>query len=88
MPPEICPNCGEKIPPRARACPNCGSDEQTGWSEQAHYDSLDLPSEDFDYEEFVKSEFGGEQPVPRGISWFWWGAGLLVLAVFVILLLR
>ena len=72
MPPEICPNCGAEVPPNAKACPECGSDEQTGWSEGAHADSLGLPEEKFDYDDFVQREFGGSKPVPRGIHWFWW----------------
>jgi hypothetical protein len=72
MPPDICPNCGTEVPPDAKACPGCGSDEQTGWSEQARYDSLDLPDDKFDYDDFVKREFGGEKPTPRGVQWVWW----------------
>jgi hypothetical protein len=83
MPPEICPQCGASVPPDAKACPECGSDEQTGWSERAQYDGLDLPDEPFDYEDFVKREFGGPSPVPRGVSWFWW----LVAAALVVGLL-
>jgi len=60
------------VPPAARACPGCGADEQTGWSEQARYDGLDLPDDQFDYEDFVKRELGGRSPLPRGIPWFWW----------------
>jgi len=82
--PDICPNCGAEVPPHAKACPECGSDEQTGWSEAAGYDHLDLPDEDFDYGDFVKREFGNEKPIPRGVSWFWW---LLAVALAVGLLL-
>jgi hypothetical protein len=70
--PEICPNCGAEVPPKARVCATCGADEETGWSEQARLDPLDLPNEDFDYDDFVKQEFGGEKPTPRGVHWFWW----------------
>lgn len=38
-----CPNCGEQVPGGALSCPACGSDEETGWSEDAAYDDLDLP---------------------------------------------
>ncbi len=81
MPPEICPNCGAEVPPKARACPACGADEQTGWSEAARVDGLDLPNEHFDYNDFVEREFGGPRAVPRGIHWFWWAVGLAVAAV-------
>jgi len=85
MAPDICPNCGAEVPPKAKSCPECGSDEQTGWSEQTRYDSLDLPDDKFDYDEFVKKEFSDEKPTPRGVHWFWWliavalAIGLLVL---------
>ena len=72
MSPEICPNCGAEVPPNSKACPECGSDEETGWSEEAKTEGLDLPNQDFDYDDFVKREFGKEGPVPRGIHWFWW----------------
>ena len=59
-PPEICPVCGEDVPRNARACPECGADEKSGWGPDAHIqDGLDLPDEEFDYEDFVKEEFSG-----------------------------
>jgi len=88
MPPSVCPNCGADVPRNARACPECGSDEQTGWSEQAGNADLDLPDENFNYDEFVEREFGGKKPVPRGIHWFWWVIGILLVAAFVFFMLR
>ena len=82
MPPESCPHCGAEVPPRAKACPECGADEQTGWSQVAKADGLDLPDENFDYDDFVKREFGSKTPVPRGIQWYWWVIALVVLAAF------
>ncbi len=83
LPPEICPNCGDEVPPNAKACPGCGSDANTGWSEAAQRDNLGLPEEKFDYDDFVKREFGGEKIKPRGIHWVWW----LVAVLLVVLLL-
>jgi len=83
--PDVCPNCGAEVPPGAKACPECGSDEQTGWSEKARYDNLNLPDEHFDYEDFVKREFGSKQAVPRGIHWFWWLVAVLIIAGLVYL---
>ena len=86
MPPETCPVCGADVPRKARACPECGADEKTGWSEEAHAQSLGLPDDNFDYAEFAKREFGGgnaaDQLRPRGISWIWWLVGLGLLALF------
>jgi hypothetical protein len=88
MTPEICPNCGAEVPPRAKACPECCSDEQTGWSEEAHVGGLGLPDEEFNYDDFVKREFGSKNPVPRGIHWFWWVVAVLVVAGLLFLWLR
>jgi hypothetical protein len=88
MPPEICPNCGAEVPPRAKACPQCGSDEKTGWSDQAQYGSLDLPDEKFDYDEYVEREFGGKSPKPRGLNWFWWFVALLLVIALALVYLR
>lgn len=88
MPPRICPNCGAELPPRARACPECGSDEKTGWSEGAATGGLGLPDDEFNYEDYVEREFGGQKPMPRGIHWFWWVVAVLVLVAFVAVWLR
>ena len=73
-PPEICPVCGEEVAPRAVACPYCGADHNSGWREDAN---LDLPGNDFDYEAFVRDEFG---PVPRssGVATVWWVTGIIL----------
>jgi hypothetical protein len=85
MTPDVCPNCGAEVPPKAKACPECGSDEQTGWSDEAPTGSLDLPEEEFDYDGFVKREFGGNHPVPHGIRWWWWVAGIALLLALLLL---
>ena len=88
MIPEVCPNCGAEVPSNARACPECGSDHQTGWSEQAQTDSLNLPEEEFDHDAFVAREFGERKVVPRGINWFWWLIAVLVSGACLLLWLR
>jgi len=78
--PEICPNCGAEVPPKARACPECGADEETGWSERAAAQRLGLPDDEFNYNEFVKEEFGGaKRPARPPIGWFWWVVALVLL---------
>jgi hypothetical protein len=88
MAPETCPNCGADVPRKARACPACGADEQTGWSEASRTDGLDLPDESFDYDDYVKREFGGKSVMPRGIHWFWWVVALLLAVAFISFWLR
>jgi uncharacterized membrane protein YvbJ len=87
MSPDVCPNCGSEVPPNAKACPECGSDETTDWSEKASADNLGLPDEEFDYDEFVKDEFGGATK-PRGIGWFWWVVALILVALLIFLFIR
>ncbi len=76
----ICPHCGAEVPDTAKACPECGSDGETGWSAEAQTGGLDLPDEEFDYDDYVKREFEGEGIKPRGVRWYWWlvAVGLLV----------
>jgi hypothetical protein len=60
----------------------------TGWSEEAAASGLDLPNQDFDYDEFVKEEFGSRSPKPRGLHWVWWLVGIALLAGLLFLGLR
>ena len=83
--PETCPNCGADVPRNARACPECGSDESTGWSENAEKQSLDLPDDEFNYDEFVQREFGKPKRSPT--RWLWTVVALALLIGFVILLI-
>ncbi|MFM7182477.1 MAG: zinc ribbon domain-containing protein [Verrucomicrobiales bacterium] len=63
--PEICPVCGEDVPPNSWACPECGADERAGWNEDdAYVDALDLPEAESEeeargsYQAFMEREFG------------------------------
>jgi hypothetical protein len=86
--PEICPNCGADVPPRAKACPECGSDEKTGWSEKAAADNLGLPDDEFNYDEFIKEEFESPDSPPRRLHWIWWVAGVILLSAFLFLFIH
>ena len=82
MTPDICPVCGEVVPNKAKACPECGACEETGWSDEGRADSLGIPSEEFDYEEYVKREFEGEKP-KRKFGAVWFVTAIVVLILFV-----
>jgi uncharacterized membrane protein YvbJ len=82
--PDTCPNCGADVPRNARACPECGSDESTGWSEEAGTQSLGLPDEEFNYEEYVEREFGRPQRSPQ--KRLWAVVAVVLLIGFVLLL--
>jgi len=47
VPPGDCPVCGEHVEEGSDSCGSCGSCPQSGWSEDAAYDGLDLPAESF-----------------------------------------
>lgn len=82
MPLQVCPNCGADVPRNAKSCPGCGSDEKTGWSDSAYASNLGIPDDKFDYDDFVKEEFGGGEVKPRGIHWAWWLTALLLVVLF------
>jgi hypothetical protein len=81
MTPEICPNCGEIVPPKAKACQECGACEETGWSDEGRADSLGIPSEDFDYDDYVKREFDPEKP-KRKLGALWIVTAIILLTLF------
>jgi hypothetical protein len=84
--PQTCPVCGEDVPRNALACPECGADHKSGWKEDADaYDGVDLPDDDnFNYDEFVKQEFGS-QTKPSGIKTIWWIVGIILMVAFIVM---
>jgi predicted nucleic acid-binding Zn ribbon protein len=83
--PEICPVCGEKVPLGALACPECGADHNSGWREDAEvYDAVDLPDDDFNYDDFIKREFGSRVK-PTELKMVWWIAGILLVLAFLLM---
>jgi len=85
--PPVCPVCGADVPPRANNCPECGADEETGWDTDANtYDGVDLPDDDdFDYDEFLEQEGFVKSARPKNIGVVYWLAGIVLLAVLLIL---
>jgi zinc ribbon protein len=81
--PELCPVCGEDVPRGALACPQCGADHNSGWREDADtYDGVNFPEHDFNYDDFVKQEFG-PQAKPMGLKTIWWIVGIALIVAFV-----
>ena len=56
----ICPHCNAELKDDAKFCPHCGSDDSTGWKENAEFASEELP----DYEEIIENEFGDDPHSP------------------------
>ncbi|WP_265596198.1 hypothetical protein [Verrucomicrobium sp. BvORR106] len=88
--PDVCPVCGEDVPPEAAACRGCGADHSTGWNLAASdYDGLDLPDAEFDYDEFMHREFG-QRPKWNfgGLKPLWWLTALVLLIAMALALFR
>ena len=79
-----CPECGDEVRVGSRGCTRCAGKP---WEQEEYLDALDLPpdAEDFDYDDFVKREFGhGSARVkPAGLAWKWWLTGILLLAALI-----
>lgn len=73
-----CPGCAKKAkpkPPKKRA--------KKSWEQSATYDGLNLPDDDFDYDEFVSREFGKAPHQTLGVAWHWWLLGVFLLALLI-----
>lgn len=85
--PAVCPVCGEDVPRNVLACPECGADHKSGWKEDAEsYDGVGLPDDDFNYNEFVREEFGSFRR-PSSIKIAWWITAIVVIVIFVLVYL-
>ncbi len=78
-PPGQCPACGEWVYRGAVACADCGACERSGWSGDTHEDGLDLPDDEFDYEDFVAREFGSQRAKNLMMKNVWWWVALVLL---------
>lgn len=72
-----CPNCGAVVPNDAVACPECGSDDETGWSDDAQYLGYDLMDPD------LATGYGEEEPPIRTKA----GLRNVMAVVFIILMI-
>ena len=90
--PEVWPVCGADVPRNPLACKNCGADHRSGWRDDAHiYDGTDVPEDAFDYDEFIRQEFGASTNrrsafhLPHGIHPLWWLTALVLLVAFFVI---
>src|SRR5438132_5958562 len=83
--PAVSPVVVEAVPPGSLACPECGEDYNSGWRKDADaYDAVDLPDQDFNYDDFIRNEFG-QTPKPAGIKMVWWIAAIVLTVLFVVI---
>ena len=87
----LCPSCGQEVQVGAD-CPGCPKRKpakpkkrkrapKRSWEQDSYYDGMDLPDQDFDYDDFVAKEFG----VPHQrlqVKWYWWVLGIFILILF------
>jgi len=80
-----CPFCDHDVRV-GETCPGCAKKKRAprpvkkSWEQDHSADGLDLPDEDFDYDEFVAREFGKAPHRRIGVKWYWWLLGVLALA--------
>lgn len=85
----LCPTCDEEVAV-GKNCPRCAKRnppaprERKSWEQEETADGLDLPDEDFDYDDFIAREFGGAPHKKTGIAWYWYAVALLLLIAMVI----
>src|SRR5687767_8387186 len=79
-----CPTCGNEVVV-GKPCPHCANQAQPkkarkSWEQDSSADGLDLPDDDFNYDEFVAREFGKTPHRKLGVPWYWWllGIGILI----------
>ena len=54
------------------------------WQQDKSSDGLDLPDDDFNYDEFVTREFGKAPHQGLGLKWYWWLLGVTVLGGMIV----
>lgn len=75
----VCPGCPRPKPKKRKAM---HAHPKHAWEQDSAYDGLDLPEEDFDYDEFVAREFHGAPHRRLGVKWYWWAIGVGILILF------
>ena len=84
----VCPFCNRNVRV-GKPCPGCATKQATpkpvkkSWQSEPTEDGLNLPDEDFDYDDFVAREFGKTPHRQLGVKWYWWLLGVIVLAAMI-----
>jgi len=85
----LCPYCGSDVRV-GEPCPGCAKKARKkktarkSWEQSKKHDGLDLPDDNFDYDDFVAREFGKKPHHALGLKWYWWALGVVVLAALVV----
>ena len=80
----ICPFCGTEVAV-GKNCSGCAKKarkplpKKKSWEQDSSADGLNLPNEDFDYEDFIAREFGKAPHRRTGLKWYWWALAVALL---------
>jgi hypothetical protein len=90
----VCPFCDREVRV-GQPCAGCAAKRKPAapkkaksWEQDKTQDGLDLPDEDFDYDEFIAREFGGKPHRKIGVKWYWWLLGVALIALMLVAALR
>lgn len=78
-----CNNCGGEVSFKARSCPHCGADDETAWKDGVSSYIVE-EQEEFDYDEYVRNNYGGGAAKPAGVKWWVWVIAVVLLALFIL----
>ena len=85
----VCPFCDCEVRV-GEPCPGCVKKAKNptlpkrSWQQDKSSDGLDLPDDDFNYDEFVTREFGRAPHQGLGLKWYWWLLGVAVLGGMIV----
>ena len=93
----ICPTCGSEVrvggecagcaPRRKRRRRKVAAAAKKPWEQDEMYDGLDLPGDDFDYDEFVEKETSKLPHRRIGIKLYHWVTALVLIVLLVLMVL-
>jgi hypothetical protein len=79
----LCPGCGREVRVGSQGCPQCNQLDPWEQDDTEIYDGLDLPDDKFDYQQFLKNEFGDKKINTNGLSLFWWIVAIILLIALI-----
>ncbi len=93
----LCPTCDHEVIV-GKSCRSCRKTPQKkkkkkqtprkSWEQDSSNDGLDLPNENFDYDEFLEREFGKAPPHRQiGIALHWWIVAIILLVTWAVIYL-
>lgn len=85
----VCPYCDTEVRV-GEPCSGCANKarktktKKHSWEQDPSMDGLNLPDDDFTYDEFSAREFGKAPHQALGVKWYWWLLGVVVLGGMIV----